>query len=175
LELLRKTESARAQLKDKRERDDLLWIVKPVDSSGGKGISIIDSMEMFKADFINDANTCVAKENDVSPPCLTSIRRVSYTTAAERERMVKGEQKLKKPTIAQKYIHNPLLLDGHKFDIRAYMFVASLDPPIVFFHKGYLRINIEKYDTTDLSNKWSHISNIGLQKYVNQSSESTRN
>jgi hypothetical protein len=88
------------------------------------------------------------------------------TSPDERDRIAKGESKLRRPLIAQQYIYNPLLLDGHKFDIRAYMFVASLDPPIVFFHEGYLRINIEKYDTTDLNNKWAHISNIGLQKYV---------
>lgn len=44
------------------------------------------------------------------------------------------------------------------------MFIASVDPMIVFFHDGYLRVNIEKYESNNLNNIWSHISNIGLQK-----------
>lgn len=95
------------------------------------------------------------------------FRRISgeMTDPELRQRLAGGQLKIGRLLIAQQYIVNPLLLAGHKFDIRAYMFVATLEPePVVFFHDGYLRINIEKYDVSDLSNKWSHISNIGLQK-----------
>jgi len=81
------------------------------------------------------------------------------------ERFRKGDLRLARPLIAQRYVSNIFLLNGHKFDIRAYMFIASVDPLVVFFHNGYLRVNIEPYDTSNLQNKWSHISNIGLQKY----------
>jgi len=67
--------------------------------------------------------------------------------------------------LAQKYIHNPLLLDGKKFDFRVYLLVAKATPKIhLFFHEGYLRVNIEPYDLSDINNTWSHVSNIGLQK-----------
>lgn len=77
-----------------------------------------------------------------------------------------GDQspQLVRSLIAQTYISEPLLLGGYKFDIRSYMFIASISPPIVFFHDGYLRVNIEKYDNDNLDNLWAHISNIGLQK-----------
>ena len=34
---------------------------------------------------------------------------------------------------------DPALLDGHKFDVRSYLLVASLDPLLVFYHDGFVR------------------------------------
>lgn len=94
------------------------------------------------------------------------IRVIDSMESFEKEYMMESENdiSLARSLIAQTYISDPLLLGGYKFDIRSYMFIASINPPIVFFHDGYLRVNIEKYDNSDLGNLWSHISNIGLQK-----------
>lgn len=116
------------------------WIIKPFNDSGGRGIKVIDSINSFIKDYTN----------------------LQPTTDISIETLLNCE--LSRKLIAQKYIENPLLLNGYKFDIRSYLFIASLDPPIAFFHDGYLRINIEKYDLNNIDNVWSHISNIGLQK-----------
>lgn len=51
-----------------------------------------------------------------------------------------------KNVLVQKYITNPLLLKGKKFDFRAYLFIASMDPLILLYHDGFLRISMEDYD-----------------------------
>jgi len=52
-----------------------------------------------------------------------------------------------KNLVAQKYISNPLLLDKqNKFDFRIYMLVASVNPLIVYYHDGFLRVSLSKYD-----------------------------
>jgi len=49
--------------------------------------------------------------------------------------------------VAQQYISNPLLLDKqNKFDFRIYMLVASVKPLIVYYHDGFLRVSLSKYD-----------------------------
>lgn len=48
--------------------------------------------------------------------------------------------------LAQRYISRPLLIDGHKFDFRIYMLIASTDPLIVYYHDGFLRLSLLKYD-----------------------------
>jgi len=54
---------------------------------------------------------------------------------------------VKKPLLAQYYIDNPLLLDKrNKFDFRIYMLVASVDPMIVYYHDGFLRVSLQSYD-----------------------------
>jgi len=48
--------------------------------------------------------------------------------------------------IIQNFVHNPLLVQGHKFDFRIYMLVASTNPVIAFYHDGFLRVSIHEYD-----------------------------
>jgi len=49
---------------------------------------------------------------------------------------------VKKNYIVQRYIDNPLLLNGQKFDLRAYMLIASSDPMIAYYHDGFLKVNL---------------------------------
>lgn len=57
-----------------------------------------------------------------------------------------------------RYITNPLLLDGKKFDIRAFMLIASTSPFLVLFHKGYIRLSLQTYDN-DTDDLVAHLTN----------------
>ena len=46
--------------------------------------------------------------------------------------------------LVQEYIR-PLLLDGRKFDVRAYFLIARTDPYLVFYHHGYLRLSLKRF------------------------------
>ena len=61
--------------------------------------------------------------------------------------------KVKKNYIVQTFVHNPLLVEGHKFDFRIYMLIASTNPMILYYHDGFLRVSVHKYDinSTDKS------------------------
>ena len=63
--------------------------------------------------------------------------------------------------IVQNYVHNPLLLEGRKFDFRMYMVIASTNPLMVFYHDGFLRVSLYNY-STDTTDKKVLLTNLAL-------------
>ena len=70
------------------------------------------------------------------------------------------------------------MIDDRKFDFRIYMLVASTNPLIVYYHDGFLRISLTKYDknSTKVSffsfnmnfncKKSSHLTNTEISKGI---------
>ena len=51
-----------------------------------------------------------------------------------------------------RYIENPLLLNGYKFDLRIYVAITSYDPLRVYvYREGLVRFASEKYDLSKVS------------------------
>jgi Tubulin-tyrosine ligase family len=60
--------------------------------------------------------------------------------------------------IVQKYICNEMTWGRRKFDVRMYWLVASLDPLIVLYHDGYVRIGNSDYSEEDFSDTRAHLT-----------------
>ena len=65
----------------------------------------------------------------------------------------------------QKYIENPLLIRGHKFDIRMWVLVDH-ELNVFYYPEGYLRFSSQAYN---LSDSWQdnliHLTNHSLQRH----------
>ncbi|KAM5248757.1 inactive polyglycylase TTLL10 [Ctenodactylus gundi] len=116
-----------------------MWICKPTASNQGKGIFLIRSREDLAA---LQAKIQSAEDDP-------RHRRMSFPGPQAR--------------VVQRYIQNPLLLDGRKFDVRSYMLIACAMPYMVFFGHGYARLTLSLYDphSGDLS---GHLTNQFMQK-----------
>ena len=66
--------------------------------------------------------------------------------------------------LAQEYLPNLLLLNGRKFDVRAYILIARTNPYFLFYHPGYLRVAINKFSTG--AGKEAHLTNTHVQSHV---------
>eukprot|EP00924_Labyrinthula_sp_SR-Ha-C_P008878 snap_masked-scaffold_2-processed-gene-5.23-mRNA-1 protein AED:0.23 eAED:0.23 QI:0/-1/0/1/-1/1/1/0/567 len=82
----------------------------------------------------------------------------------ENELIASGE-----PFVVQKYIKNPLLLSGLKFDLRLYVLVTSCSPELECFlyNEGLARFcteNFEASEAEDELNIFRHLTNYALSK-----------
>eukprot|EP01084_Bolivina_argentea_P194195 333160_1 len=135
------------------------WIFKN-NKHKGKGIVFLDDTETIRKLFITDDDLKYAFRHcdNTKPGKRLSTQKIEQLGFAKDdidtiEHIIKGDN-----YIAQKYISNTLLIDGHKFGIRMFIVILSLNPFIVLYSDGYILINAEIYDADDI-NKLNVLSN----------------
>ncbi|CAD8171547.1 unnamed protein product [Paramecium pentaurelia] len=138
-----------------------IWIIKPTYFNCGRGIKLCSNAKKLKQEFLK-------------------LKQISNQIKAQKGFLQNGifTANLRK-CIVQRYIENPLLLEGRKFDIRCYVLIATTRPLFVLFQHGYLRLSVDKYNVEDMDdekNRYKHLTNAAIQKKhpsFNQSKEST--
>jgi hypothetical protein len=73
----------------------------------------------------------------------------------------------KRTCIVQKYIHNPLLINKRKFDIRGFAFLSSINGNLkgYFYEDFYIRTSCKEFTLTNL-NRMIHLTNDAVQKHA---------
>lgn len=68
--------------------------------------------------------------------------------------------------VISRYIDNPLLLYGHKFDMRIYVVVTCYDPLRAYvYREGLVRFATEKYNQKDSGGSvYAHLTNYSINK-----------
>ncbi|XP_062604678.1 uncharacterized protein LOC134266461 [Saccostrea cucullata] len=68
--------------------------------------------------------------------------------------------------VLQRYISNPLLIGGYKFDVRIYVAVPSFHPLTIYiYEEGIVRFGTEKFDLSALHNVFAHLTNTSINKH----------
>ena len=78
------------------------------------------------------------------------------------------EVPIEESLVVAKYIDNPLLVSGHKCDLRLYVAVTSYDPLVAYmYEEGLVRFATVKYDSTrnNLWNPCMHLCNYSINKH----------
>ncbi|XP_058516736.1 inactive polyglycylase TTLL10 [Ochotona princeps] len=138
-------ETYRLDMREEREafctlfRESQLWICKPTAANQGRGIFLLRSQD--------DVASLQAKAQSSGDD--PTFHRMPFRAPQAR--------------VVQRYIQNPLLLDGKKFDVRAYLLIACAVPYMVFFGHGYARLTLNLYDP-DSSDLSGHLTNQFMQK-----------
>ncbi|KAJ1457439.1 tubulin-tyrosine ligase family-domain-containing protein [Pelagophyceae sp. CCMP2097] len=72
------------------------------------------------------------------------------------------------PVVVQRYIPRPMLLRGHKFDLRLYVLVTSFQPLEAFVYtEGFARVATKKFNDNaeGCDDKFVHLTNASIQKH----------
>ena len=125
---------------------DAVWIMKPISSAQGRGIFLIDKLSQ-----VAEWKPHVEFKNGIQPAGQSQYANNDEARAY----------------IVQRYISDPLLLGGKKFDLRIYVLVACYTPMRVYLHRGgFARFSSQRYtvDATALRNTTMHLTNVAVQK-----------
>eukprot|EP01063_Lacrimia_lanifica_P014481 TRINITY_DN2105_c1_g1_i1.p1 TRINITY_DN2105_c1_g1~~TRINITY_DN2105_c1_g1_i1.p1 ORF type:complete len:398 (+),score=130.74 TRINITY_DN2105_c1_g1_i1:107-1300(+) len=96
------------------------------------------------------------------------VTKLGQITKWAKQKWLQGENGVaKEQYIISKYIEDPLLIGGKKFDLRLYVLVTSYRPLRAYLHQeGFARFCTVPYNTdvADLDNLFVHLTNVAVQK-----------
>ena len=138
---------------------DIAWIMKPVGLSQGKGIFLITKLSQimdWKKDVRFDERTREReRERD---------KAKAEGKAADDKEKEPGEVD---PYVVQRYVANPYLVGGKKFDLRIYCMVTNWRPLRAYLYRSaFARFSGVPFsmDATDITNTVIHLTNVAVQK-----------
>lgn len=85
----------------------------------------------------------------------------------EVKRRLYNNNVLNSQYLISRYIDNPLLIGGRKFDIRLFVLVTSFRPLRAYlYNEGFCRMCCERYTNNidGIENKYIHLTNVSVQK-----------
>jgi len=97
-----------------------------------------------------------------SQSCGRGIKVLSSVLSAEDDKELSRRR-----GIVQRYIPNPLCINGYKFDLRVYVVVVSYEPLKVYLNtEGLVRLATVKYSTdcSTLEDRTMHLTNYSVNK-----------
>ncbi|KAI8800978.1 putative tubulin polyglutamylase TTLL1-like protein [Cladochytrium replicatum] len=121
-----------------KKNPNTVWIMKPTDKARGIGIFIINKLQQIRK-WSRDSK----------------VQQWSYANC-------------KDTYVVSKYVDDPLLIGGKKFDLRLYVLVTSWRPLVAYrYNQGFSRFCTVKYtmDVGELDNNFMHLTNVSIQKY----------
>ena len=125
-------------IEDFKKYPNSLWILKPNNRCQGQGITLLNKTSKVKKMNFNKKVTDNYQNINVNDVYVVS-----------------------------KYIENPFLMGGKKFDMRIYCLVTTFHPLKAYlYQQGFCRFCNEKFsvDVSDINNIYMHLTNVAIQK-----------
>lgn len=137
-----------------RKHSGSTWIMKPVGRSQGAGIFIVTRLSQLQQ----------------WRPATSWAPARSSTRADDDDEAPQSGPEL---YVVQRYVEDPLLIGGKKFDMRLFVLVTSFQPLTVYMHRGgFCRFSMSRFSmdrSTDKGNLSQHLTNVAVQKHSGKS------
>lgn len=107
------------------------------------------------------------EENEPNPHARTWICKPSDLSRGRKIFVFShiGQLLYDSASVVQRYVHNPLLLNGRKFDFRIYVLVTSFQPLRAYIYRDCLgRFSTEPYDLSKLDDVFRHLTNYSINR-----------
>ncbi|KAF7670248.1 hypothetical protein LDENG_00043360 [Lucifuga dentata] len=145
-------------------RKDRLYknIQRMQQTHGFKNFHIIPQTFVLPTEYQEFCN-CFAKDKGpwIIKPVASSRGRGIYLVSNPNQ--ISMDENI----LVSRYIHNPLLIDEFKFDVRLYVLVTSYEPLLIYvYEEGLARFATVRYDqaSKNIKNKFMHLTNYSVNK-----------
>eukprot|EP00744_Colponema_vietnamica_P015397 GILI01021578.1.p1 GENE.GILI01021578.1~~GILI01021578.1.p1 ORF type:complete len:350 (+),score=97.71 GILI01021578.1:134-1051(+) len=131
------------KLEEFRRHPNEIWIMKPHAKARGVGVFLVSRLGQLKK-WANNRSSGGGSSGGV---CFRD------------------------PYVISRYIEDPLLVGGKKFDLRIYVLVTSYRPLKCWLYQlGFARFCVVKYtaDFAELDNMFVHLTNVAIQKNADE-------
>ena len=116
-----------------------IWIMKPAGKAQGRGIFLFRKLKD-----------------------ITTWKKEDYFRRPDEE---KTDRDPPETYVVQRYIPNPYLIGGKKFDIRVYVLVTSYVPLKAWLYRsGFARFSNSRFSLDSITNTFVHLTNVAIQK-----------
>mmetsp|Transcript_28213 Transcript_28213/g.71956 ORF Transcript_28213/g.71956 Transcript_28213/m.71956 type:complete len:364 (+) Transcript_28213:200-1291(+) len=95
------------------------------------------------------------------------FNKLSQISEWRKDHKWKADSPQAETYIVQRYIENPYLIGGKKFDLRIYVMVTSYNPLTVYLYRsGFGRFSNERFSMRkdEIQNNFIHLTNVAIQK-----------
>ncbi|XP_058541210.1 probable tubulin polyglutamylase TTLL9 isoform X2 [Neofelis nebulosa] len=144
-----------------RKNPGITWIMKPVARSQGKGIFLFRRLK----DIMDWRKGTAGKKltSSEAQPARSAVNPPGGHDARSSD-----DQKDEIPVenyVAQRYIENPYLIGGRKFDLRVYVLVMSYIPLRAWLYRdGFARFSNTRFTLSSIDDQYVHLTNVAVQK-----------
>ncbi|CAE7890605.1 Ttll9, partial [Symbiodinium sp. KB8] len=143
--------------------------------------NLMKNVKKMKRQLERDGRTDEAAEFDFCPITFTlpgdyALFKEEFKRLGSRspvsdwrsDKRWKPENPTVEPYVVQRYISNPYLIGGKKFDMRMYVLVPSFSPLTVWLYRaGFARFSARRYSSAmaDVDDVEVHCTNVAIQKH----------
>lgn len=113
-----------------------IWIMKPVAKSQGKGIFL-----------------------------FRKLKEIVEWKKGEYQAQPDPNKEAPETYVVQRYIDDPYLVGGRKFDLRVYVLVTSYNPLKAWLYRGgFARFSSGRFSMDTIEDTYVHLTNVAVQK-----------
>ncbi|VDN96802.1 unnamed protein product [Rodentolepis nana] len=131
-------------LEEFKKNPNFIWIMKPIAKSQGRGIFLFRKLKDIEA------------WKKSSP----------FYSAGKVENCSDGDSNEgPEHYVVSRYIENPYLIGGRKFDLRVFVLVTSFQPLKAWVYRdGFARLSNVGFSMNSINNQYVHLTNVAIQK-----------
>ncbi|MDI5890993.1 PqqD family peptide modification chaperone [Halomonas rhizosphaerae] len=145
-----------------RLHDSLSTLRERIRESHGADHELVRRLAFFPRAYVMPGDYHALQEAALADPAQRWILKPTNASKGKGVRVLQdvAEAPLARDWLVQEYLANPHTIRGHKYVLRLYVLITSLEPLRVYLYRqGFAKLASEPWDPEDADNPYSQLTN----------------